>query len=60
LVDHEKAFDRADWKKLMHALRKISVDWKDRILMGDLYTGQRVKIKIITEVLEPEVISRGV
>jgi len=41
-VDYEKAFDRADWKKLMHALSRIGVDWKDRRLIGNLYMGQKV------------------
>ena len=46
-VDYEKAFDRVDWKKLMHALRRIGVDWKDRRLIGNLYMGQKVyRIKL--------------
>jgi len=46
-VDYEKAFDRADWKKLMHALSRIGVDWKDRRLIGNLYMGQKVyRIKL--------------
>ena len=44
-VDYEKAFDRVDWKKLMNALRKKGVDWKERRLIGNLYMGQRIKIK---------------
>ncbi|KAJ4438821.1 hypothetical protein ANN_14773 [Periplaneta americana] len=31
-VDLEKAFDRVDWNKLVHILKKINVDWKDRRL----------------------------
>jgi len=31
-VDYEKAFDRVYWKKLMNALRRIGVGWKDRRL----------------------------
>jgi len=27
-------YDRIDWKKLMHALRRKGVDWKDRRLIG--------------------------
>jgi len=38
-VDYKKAFDRVDWKKLMNALRRIGVDWKDRRLIGNLYIG---------------------
>ena len=59
-VDYEKAFDRVDWKKLMHALRRIGVDWKDRRLIGNLYMGQKVRIKIEGEFSEPGVIGRGV
>ena len=57
-VDYEKAFDRVDWKKLMHALRRIEVDWKDRRLIGNLYMGQKVRINI-GEFSEPRVIGRG-
>ena len=59
-VDYEKAFDRVDWKKLMHALRRIGVDWKDRRLIGNLYMGQKVRIQIEGEFSEPGVIGRGV
>jgi len=29
-VGYEKAFDRVDWVKLMHALRRLRVDYRDR------------------------------
>src|SRR6218665_894241 len=44
-VDYEKAFDRVDWNKLMNALRRIGVDWKDRRLIGNLYMDQKCKHK---------------
>ena len=59
-VDYEKAFDRVDWKKLMHALRRIGVDWKDRRLIGNLYMGQKVRIKIEEEFSGSEVLDRGI
>src|SRR6218665_687574 len=59
-VDYEKAFDRVDWKKLMNALRRIGVDWKDRRLIGNLHMGQKVRIRIEGECSEPGVIGRGV
>jgi len=33
-VDYEKAFDRVDWVKLMRALRRIGIDYRDRRLIG--------------------------
>ena len=59
-VDYEKAFDRVDWKKLMRALRRIGVDWRDRRLIGNLYMGQQVRIRIEGEYSEPGKIGRGV
>ena len=29
-VDYEKAFDRVHWKKLINALRRMGVDWRER------------------------------
>src|ERR1043165_7345638 len=60
-VDYEKAFDRVDWKKLMRILRRIGVDWRER-LIGSLhvYMGQRVKIRIDGEFSKPATIGRGV
>jgi len=28
-VDDEKAFDRVNWKRQLHALRRMGIDWKD-------------------------------
>ena len=38
-----KAFDRVDWKKLINALRRMGVDWRERRLIGNLYL---VRIRI--------------
>ena len=32
-VDFEKAFDRIDWVMMLKILRKVGVDWRDRILI---------------------------
>ena len=59
-VDYEKAFERVDWKKLMNALRRIGIDWRDRRLIGNLYMGQKVRIRIEGEYSEPGLIFTGV
>ena len=58
-VDYEKAFDRVDWKKLMKALRRVGVDWRDRRLIGNLYMGQKVQIRIDGEYSEQGKVGRG-
>jgi len=35
-VDYEKAFDRVEWRRLLHALRWMGKDWRDRTLIGNL------------------------
>ena len=45
-VDYEKAFDRVNWCRLMRALERIGIDWKDRRLIKNLYMGQTVMIRI--------------
>ena len=35
-VDYEKAFDRVHWPKLMEALAKIGVDYRDRKMIWNL------------------------
>ena len=58
-VDYEKAFDRVDWKRLMKALRRVGVDWRDRRLIGNLYMGQKVQIRIEGEYSEQGKVGRG-
>ena len=58
-VDLEKAFDRVDWKNLMGTLKKIGVDWKERRLLSNLYTKQRIKVRIGEEMSERREIGRG-
>ena len=30
-------FDRVDWKRLLHALKRIGIHWRDRRLIGHFY-----------------------
>jgi len=46
LVDYGKAFDRVDWKKLMRALRRLGVDYRDTRLIGNLYMGQSFTVTL--------------
>jgi len=36
-VDWQKAFDRVNWTKLMQILMETSIDWRERILISNLY-----------------------
>src|SRR6218665_661862 len=61
-MDYEKAFDRVDWKKLINILRRMGVDCRDRRLIGNLYMGQKIRVKIHVEgeFSEPRSIGRRV
>jgi exonuclease III len=59
-VDYEKAFDRVNWCKLMEALAKIGVDWKDRRLIRNLYMEQTVMVRVNGVNSQPGKIGRGV
>ena len=59
-VNYEKACDRVDWKKLINILRKMGVDWRDRRLIGNLYMGQKIRVKIEGEFSESGSIGRMV
>jgi Reverse transcriptase (RNA-dependent DNA polymerase) len=59
-VDYEKAFDRVNWRKLLNALRRMGIDWRDRRLIGNLYMGQKVRVRIEGEFSEPGKVGRGV
>jgi len=45
-VDYEEAFDRVDWTKLMTILKNIGLDWRDRILIWNLYSKQVACVRI--------------
>src|SRR6218665_3502219 len=50
-ADYEKAFDRVEWRRLLHALRRMGIDWRDRRLIGNLYMGQQMRVRINWRVL---------
>ena len=54
-VDYEKAFDRVDWEKLM---RRLGVDYRDRRLIGNLYMGQKITVRIEEKDSDPGIIGR--
>jgi len=29
---YDKSFDRVEWRRLLHALRRMGIDWRDRRL----------------------------
>ena len=44
-VHFEKAFDRVKWTKLFEVLKKIGLDWRDRILIMNLYMHQTAVVR---------------
>jgi hypothetical protein len=42
----EKAFDHVDWVKMLQILRNVGVDWKDRILIMNLYMQQKSVVQV--------------
>src|SRR6218665_1169241 len=44
---------------MINVLRRMGVDWKDRRLIGNLYMGQKIRVKIEGEFSEPGSIGRG-
>ena len=59
-IDFEKAFDRVRWDKMMQVLKELSVDWKDRRMIKDLYMRQEAVVRLESGDTEPGVIGRGV
>src|SRR6218665_2763959 len=45
---------------MINVLRRMGVDWRDRRLIGNLYMGQKIRVKIDGEFSEPRSIGRGV
>ena len=45
-IDWQKAFDRANWTKLMQILKRTGIDWRERRLISKLYMDQRVKVRL--------------
>ena len=45
-IDWQKAFDRVNWTKLMQILKETGIDWRERILISNLYMAQSVKVRL--------------
>jgi len=45
-IEWQKAFDRVNWTKLMQIVRETSIDWRERILISNLYMAQSVKVRL--------------
>jgi hypothetical protein len=45
-IDWQKVFDRVKWTKLMQILKKTGIDWRERILISNLYMAQKVKLRL--------------
>ena len=59
-VDWQKAFDRVNWTKLMQILMETSIDWRERILISNLYMNQSVKVRLNRGETRSVKIGRGV
>ena len=59
-IDFEKAFDRVQWTLLLEILKNISIDWRDRRLIKNLYLNQTVTVHIAGEDTGPGTVGRGV
>jgi hypothetical protein len=45
-IDWQKEFDRVNWTKSMQILKKIGIDWCERILISNLYVAQSIKVRL--------------
>ena len=59
-VDLQKAFDRVNWTKLMHILKRTGIDWGERRLISNLYMAQGVKVRLKRGETRSVKIGRGV
>ena len=58
-VDHEKAFDRLDWQRLMDVEKVVGLDWNKSRPIWELYTNQSGVIQVGDELTDPADIGRG-
>lgn len=42
----EKAFDNTDWKRLFKTMRNVSISWRGRLIIFQLYKQQKAQIEI--------------
>jgi hypothetical protein len=59
-VDWQKAFDCANWTKLIQIRKGIGIDWRERRLISKLYMEQSVKIRLDQGETRSAKIERGV
>jgi hypothetical protein len=45
-IDWQKTFDRVNCTKLIHILKGIGIDWRERRLISKLYMEQSVKVRL--------------
>jgi hypothetical protein len=45
---------------MMDILKKIGVDWRDKRMISNLYTGQTATVRIADVYAEPSIVFRGV
>src|SRR6476469_7785669 len=43
-VDFVKGFDRVNWETMMKTLQSIGVDWRDQIMISELYMNQEAVV----------------
>ena len=59
-IDWQKAFDRANWTKLMQILKGTGIDWRERRLISNLYMAQSIKVQLNRGETRSVKIGRGV
>jgi len=59
-IDWQEEFDRVNWTKLMQILKETGIDWRERILIMNLYMAQSVKVRLNRRETRSVKIGRGV
>jgi len=59
-IDFEKAFDRVNWIKMMEVLAALRIDWRDRIMIQELYTRQEAIVRVADGESQPCIVGKGV
>jgi len=58
-VDFEKAFDRVNWTKMLKILEGLTIDWRDRRMIMELYMRQEAVVRTADGEAEPGTVGRG-
>src|SRR6476619_264400 len=59
-VKLEKAFERVNWGKMIKVLQSVGVDWRDRIMISELYMNQEALVRIAGGESDSGIVGRGV